>query len=271
MKVKKKKAVVVIPVYKEVLSADERASFIQCLRVLNRYDIVLVTHLQLNCEAYNLIANEYKKSIRYRYFNESFFADIQGYNNLCLSADFYKAFREFEYMLIFQLDAWVFSDQLEYWCDKHYDYVGAPFFEHFGNHEEGNKLYNVGNGGLSLRKIESMIQILTTWKPVYKNYPLKINSPLRFFHAILFLLGYHNNMRSIIRNNTWYEDIFLCIELEKTRAHLEKASVEEACFFAFEQSPRYLFETKTHGKLPFGCHGFRKYEFDSFWSHYISI
>jgi len=271
MKRTQKKVVVVIPIYKDMPSADERASLIQCLRVLNRYDVVIVTHLGIDGKAYSLIAEEYAKPIKFIYFDEHFFRGIQGYNELCLSADFYKSFREYEYMLIYQLDAWVFSDQLEYWCNKGYDYIGAPFFEHFGNHEEGNKLYSVGNGGLSLRRIESIIRVLTSWKPVYKKYSPKNNSPLRLFRAILFLCGYHNNMRSIIKNNTWYEDIFLCIELENTRMCLKRPSVDEACFFAFEQSPKYLFENKTKEKLPFGCHAFRKYEFDTFWYRYISI
>ena len=37
-------------------------------------------------------------------FNKNFFENIQGYNNLCTSTEFYRSFLDFEYMLICQLD-----------------------------------------------------------------------------------------------------------------------------------------------------------------------
>lgn len=264
-----KHAVVVIPVYKSTPTADEEASFSQCLLVLSQYDIVIVTHKQLNCCVYNHIAEHLGKSISYQYFEERYFIGLQGYNDLCLSIDFYKRFHAYDYMLIYQLDAWVFSDQLSEWCQKGYDYIGAPWFKGFSNHEHNNEIWAVGNGGFSLRRIKSILRILTSSKPVHKRYPLKITSPLRFLHAIMFLLGYHNNMRSLIKNNTRFEDLFFCIELDKTRMHLHRPTVYEAALFSFEQSPRYLFDHITFGKLPFGCHAYRKYEYDTFWSHYI--
>ena len=30
-------------------------------------------------------------------------------------------------MLIYQLDAFVFQDDLAYWCQQNYDYIGAPW------------------------------------------------------------------------------------------------------------------------------------------------
>jgi hypothetical protein len=71
-------------------------------------------------------------------------------------------------MLIYQLDAWVFKDDLMKWCNKGYDYIGAPWFEDFGSYEKGKKLWRVGNGGFSLRKIKYFCKVLS-WKwPVIK-------------------------------------------------------------------------------------------------------
>lgn len=90
-----------------------------------------------------------------RYFNEQYFDSVKSYNELMLSVDFYRSFREYQYMLIYQLDAFVFEDQLEYWCNKGYDYIGAPWIK-------ANKKFHptCGNGGFSLRKIDSFIQLL---------------------------------------------------------------------------------------------------------------
>ncbi len=38
---------------------------------------------------------------------------------------FYKQFLNYEYILIYQLDAFVFKDELNY-CSQGIDYVGAP-------------------------------------------------------------------------------------------------------------------------------------------------
>lgn len=42
---------------------------------------------------------------------------------------------------------------------------------------------------------------------------------------------------------------------------------EEASHFAFEKHPSFLFSQ--NGQLPFGCHAWRKYEYDEFWGKYI--
>lgn len=34
--------------------------------------------------------------------------------------------------MIYQLDAWVFNDELSSWCSLGYDYIGAPFFPYRG-------------------------------------------------------------------------------------------------------------------------------------------
>ena len=57
------------------------------------------------------------------------FVDRVAYNRLMMSEQFYRAFEGYEYILIYQLDCLVFSNALEEWCRKGYDYIGAPWFE----------------------------------------------------------------------------------------------------------------------------------------------
>jgi len=87
---------------------------------------------------------------------------INDYNNLLkYDKSFYDCIPT-EIFLIFQTDSIIF-EKYNHFIDNylHYDYVGAPFF--FNNN------YNVGNGGLSLRKKSKMIEIMK--KQGKNNYP----------------------------------------------------------------------------------------------------
>ena len=46
-------------------------------------------------------------------------------------------------------------------------------------------------------------------------------------------------------------------------------TTEDAIRFSFEVNPSYLYELNGH-RLPFGCHGWLKYDFN-FWSKFIEI
>ena len=51
-----KRCVIVIPIYKVNPMPVERASFKQGLSVLNKYDIVIITHKECNINVYNDIS-----------------------------------------------------------------------------------------------------------------------------------------------------------------------------------------------------------------------
>src|SRR5690606_20423643 len=112
-------------------------------------------------------------------FDNAFFSSIDGYNQLMLTPDFYKTFLDFEFILICQTDAYVFKNDLDFWLDKGFDYIGAPwldsknkFFNHqwrfafnqvkkiFGSKEKRYTHINkVGNGGFSLRNTNKFFEI----------------------------------------------------------------------------------------------------------------
>ena len=153
------KVCVVIPIYKKKPTDLEMASFRQVLKVLSRYDIIVYTYCGLDLSVYSNLALACNKNFIVEYFDKSYFSSVKGYNRLCLTIDFYKRVSAYKYMLIYQLDAWVFCDELEFWCNKGYDYVGAPWFTNWGTHEEGEALWCVGNGGFSLRNISFFIKM----------------------------------------------------------------------------------------------------------------
>ena len=116
--------VVVIPIYKDVPTRSECASIRQTFRVLGRHDIVFVTHADCRLDAYREIVEAEQGTLRTELFDAGYFDSTAHYSDLCFSEEFYLRFKDYEYMLICQTDAWVFRDELDYWCSLGYDYIG---------------------------------------------------------------------------------------------------------------------------------------------------
>lgn len=230
------KIAVVIPVYKELADPDEKYAFWQCTEVLHRYPIILASPQSLNTSYYEALTD---KPLLIQRFEDAYFKSIEGYSRLLTNKHFYETFDHYDYILLYQLDAWVFKDELHYWAEKQYDYIGAPWLEAppitSGKKPLINlskKLVNkVGNGGLSLRKISS-----------HKKWS--------FWATWMFKLLPKN------------EDIIWTLFVP-----LKKPSSKEALYFAFERNPAQSFELTQH-QLPFGCHAWQKYQPD-FWRRYI--
>ena len=270
-----KKVVIVIPLYKANPQRSEQASFRQCLSVLRKYDISLLTYKELDISVYELIAKEFNCVLNKVYFSKDYFVSISGYNRLCLNPVLYKKFFEYKFMLIYQLDAWVFKDELEFWCDKGYDYIGAPWFEKDGDGYTYDFVEDVGNGGLSLRNVAFCYKVLCRFRyaPIQPMREIlrKSTSPnLRLLRALVRSLGVRNNLAYFLSDydkNAKNEDGYFSL-FRKSYVKCNFPSPIEAMGFAFEVHPSFLFLLNNR-KLPFGCHAYRKNEFDIFWSRFI--
>lgn len=265
------KSVIAIPCYREEMSREERASLVQCGKVFsNKYDIVLFVPEKLNCAAYLEIIPH----ARVERFENKFFACVSTYSRLLLTPEFYQRFQEYDYMLIYQLDAWVFRDELEYWCKKGYDYIGAPFVQKYGKVEQ----VVVGNGGFSLRKISAMLRVLNnTDKKMFPPELLKdffryYIAQGKYFKALkplLRLSGLFPNNRGKyleqIRHEKFNSEdkVFTFLSQEFTDDGLTMPDVEEAALFSIDSAPQRFFQ-----KLPFGCHAWLK-EDAEYWKQYI--
>ncbi|MBK9992792.1 MAG: hypothetical protein IPP01_02075 [Saprospiraceae bacterium] len=162
---------IIVPVYKSKLSPVEEISFKQLINVLGNYDIYVVTHTNVNCtEFQNMNPN-----LNFKYFESNYFESIKGYNQLCLSTEFYNAFKEYRYMLIAQLDTYIFKNEFNYWTEKNYDYIGAPWLKvnSKGHLFDLSRFLvdRVGNGGLSLRNIKTFIALSKKYKWLAKLFP----------------------------------------------------------------------------------------------------
>ena len=260
---------IVIPVYKKELAWNEEISFYQTLRVLGSYPIIMVCPKSLELSAYNAIAGHFNKTLFRESFKDGFFANIAGYNRLLLSQEFYQRFQRYDYILIAQLDTFIFRDELEKWCAKGYDYVGAPLFGRQMDITHGS----VGNGGLSLRRIGAYLNFFNGRKHVV---PLsKIAQRIEFEDKIytrwlvwiLMALGWRNTPRQIARRYQYNEDNFWCCRLKGTNYELNIPLAQEALEFAWERFPSEIYRLVGH--LPMGCHAWEKYEYDTFWKKYI--
>ena len=276
-----KKCVIVIPVYKQNPEISELASFKQCLSILNKYDIVIITYQSLSIDSYINESNNLNISLKIEYFEEKYFKSVYGYNQLCLNKELYLRFSNYEYMLIYQLDAWAFEDKIDYWCSKEYDYIGAPIFDNKG------KLLGVGNGGLSLRKIEYCLKVLN--RPIY--LPYVTPKYLFYLYKYDFITSKHKSIKDIIlilfkiisksvgyKNNIKYyssskgdvnEDLLFSVMARHAwGVNINMPTINESIDFAFERFPSELY-VKNNKRLPFGCHAFEKWEFKECWSKFI--
>ncbi|WP_111309529.1 DUF5672 family protein [Confluentibacter sediminis] len=241
---------IVIPICKVSLSETEQMSLNQCVKLLGDFDIVFAQPEKLDSSS---IA--FGGKIRTELFPDSYFENVYAYNSLMLSDAFYERFLDFKYMLVYQLDAFVFRNELEYWCNKGYDYIGAPWiaspntvlkkiltlFYSQRKKERQKIFFKVGNGGFSLRNI-------------YKSYKIA------------------QDMKSDIEanlkrdKNDFYimEDVFWSIIVPKHYPDFGIPEYKEALGFAMDRKPNLAFKLNKN-RLPFGCHGFDKPKVKSFW------
>ena len=239
---------IIIPIYKPQLNPNELLSLKQCLRILKKYPIIFIGPKELDTTIYQEACRDYTP-FKLQAFDDSYFNGIAGYNKLMLSPAFYKTFLPYKYILIYQLDAYVFKDELEYWCNQNYDFIGAPQPPHENQPNKmqflkgyaklipiANKLFkthhkisNVGNGGFSLRKTRTCYWLLRLLKSKADAWmPYNEDGFFKYWGHLLY---------PVFRLPT----------------------DETALRFSIEQTPAQSLK-KLNGELPFGCHAFEKHE-----------
>ncbi len=260
----KEAAVVIIPVYKCIPTKEDIFSIERCFKILKKYSIIALIPDGLTLENYPFKFSGIER------FDQNYFSDILGYNRLMLSSSFYKRFVHYHYMLIYQTDAFVFSDQLDYWCKLGYDYIGAPWlytayadkvkflkesFKGFIHRKYNIKDENtglpterqfhnvVGNGGFSLRRVEKFLSLCQTRKRQIEKY---------LAHS----------------EKQYNEDVFWSIEVNRKQRILRIPSYKKALLFAVESYPILAFSL-LKGKLPFGCHGWNAPQTYQFWKSIV--
>lgn len=252
-------AIIVIPIYKQKLTQREVASITQCFKILGKHKISFIAPKDLDLTFYEELINQ--KVIAER-FDNHYFEDISSYNNLMLSKDFYERFLEYEFMLIYQPDCYVFRDELDFWCQQGYDYIGAPWlFEEYYKlpilrrkliylNNKYNFYHNpekltrediylkVGNGGFSLRRVKKFIKSLD-------------NQYIELFKS--------NDNASV-----YNEDVFWSVIAKD----IKKPTLEIGSRFSLDPGARRGLAIN-YNQLPFGCHAWDRDI--NFWKQFINL
>lgn len=240
-RIEAKDVVVVIHVHKPQISELEKKVLQQCASVLANYEIVVIHAKELDISIYKAAIPRMKSKT----FPSQYFGTLKGYNKLLVSELFYQAFARFKYILMYHLDAWVFEDALLDWCNKGYDYIGAPWIAEPTPGKTSAIIpftrlcvNQVGNGGFCLRKISSHLAIAK-----------RIKWFTRFY--------------------SYNEDVLWSIFVPVFFRSFRKPPVQEALRFAFEWNPRESY-ARIGNKLPFGCHAWERADRE-FWDQYILL
>ncbi len=149
-----KKCCIIIVTHKELLGGKDELSFKRCLEVFGgKRDIKLVLPDNISTEYYG----KYTNVLEILKVNNKWLSSSKEYNAMCCNKDFWNLFTDYEYVLTYQTDCWVFEDKLDYFMELGYDWYGAPW--PMTNPYVNLRKNDVGNGGLSLRKVSKMIEI----------------------------------------------------------------------------------------------------------------
>lgn len=257
---KEYKVTIVVPCYKQELSEYERISFDRLCETLGNHRIIVIKPRSLRLPD-SITGNNRVAGVEC--FADSYFAGrIAGYNRLMMSKEFYSRFENSEYILIYQLDAYVFRDELESWCDKGYDYIGAPwllrpvyefpllrfiswlkrkFCDLTGRPNGQITRYKVGNGGLSLRWVDSHLKAVE-----------KLNDVIESF------------VNAEKHHHTFNEDVFFGVWVNRYGMNFRYPDWKEALKFSFDKYPGLCYELNGNN-LPFGCHSWYGRKMRKFW------
>ncbi len=112
--IKEKTCAIIIPLYKSLsdLSDSELFSLKNTCVILQDYQQVLVGPKELIWEEYQALYKSYNLDVKIILFESEYFKNIAGYNLLLKSLNFYERLGEFDYILLFQTDAFVLKDEL---------------------------------------------------------------------------------------------------------------------------------------------------------------
>ena len=262
----KERAVVVTPVFKETLGPDDWPALRSIREHLAAYDHYAVVPRRL----VRCCPGGFAKD-RVLAFDDCYFTGPMSYNKLLFSRDFFAAFDRYEFMLLAQLDTMVLSDQLSSWCDRGFDFIGAPWSAKYRNHADIDT-EKVGNGGFSLRHIGAALRVLDgkmSRLPDYTLGPKPVWWHWCRARRIILLLG---KVRALLPDSTvedflkkhflTNEDVFWGVYAKRLDPLFKVADEMSALHFSFETDPRDSLART--GKLPFGCHGWAKYDRE-FW------
>lgn len=230
----KDRLIIVIPVYNSTPKKTEIASLKHFGETYDwNYDVRFICPESFSVELINLYIKLINAPddvyVQYKPYPDSYFKSTKDYSRLMKSNSFYRDFVSYEYMMILQTDVWVTSiNKIDDFIDEGFDYIGAPILT---NKKHWPSAPCCGNGGLSLRKVQSFIEYTSD-------------------DSLISRLN---------ENPVWndYEDVFFCEGISKY-LYIDMPTWEDCSLFAYDMNPDILWE-RTNGHMPeIGIHAWPK-------------
>ena len=230
------KCIIVIPTHEEHLTLTAKIALDQVIKVLPHYKKAFVIPKSSRAD----FLTRYHDFQVFRVSN-AWFGTIEKYNEMSLSVAFYELFVDYEYILIYHFDSFVFRDDLNTFCEMGFDYIGAPMPRNYWIHCPGR----VGNGGLSLRKVQSFIKLLS------KRDEIMVTSGIASYFKDA-------------------EDEFFAYCGSKSNINFSVPPISVAIKFSVEGNVSHAFQNIYKGELPFGCHRWSDKRFFGVWRSHIA-
>jgi hypothetical protein len=226
---------------------------------LGHRDIYLITPQGINTDAYQSIF----PNLKILEVPAMHMSSHQAYNQLMISPDLFQYFNQYSHILIHEPDAIVFRDDLDFWCNQDFDYIGAPWFE---KSKEGvYHLKATGNFGLALINTLSVNRLFLE-NPRWYSVTMIIRDIFRGFRckkvALSRALKACGDSGTIAGARDLYEghcDIFWSYLVPKVAPSFKVAPPQDALSFSWETHLERCAELNKN-QLPFGIHAWAKHD-----------
>lgn len=255
--------VVLVPVHRSQPTLDEQFSLQRCGQVLRSHPIRIVHPAGLNLEYYRDLLPKAKPLP----VPATWMASIRAYNRMMINPAFYRMLNQFSHALVHEPDSLVISDELYYWCEQPFDFIGAPWFEGFHAAASDAHIIGVGNSGFSLINIASICHLLeSNHRWISRMLIAKEFSKKLFFHSCRYssdflaaafgAAGLLSGAHKVLEEN-W--DFFLLSYVHRVLPHAFKiADPQTALQFCWEVNPVKCSELCDQ-RPPFGLHAWSRY------------
>lgn len=254
----KENIVIVIPYYKNSINDFEKKSWKSLIKFYPNIPKIGVMPKGVSFPI------KHPSIIKTEYLDPSYFKSVHATNKYYLNKQFYKRFIVYEYMLLFELDCLIVKDNLSYWLNKNYSYIGAPTVKksllHFSNRAP-RKLKYFCNGGFSLRKISHFINVLESDKFYFlNNYTWR---ELKRFKRILDFSNLYFKSKKSKNPSQFFARFFYLNEdvfwsyfaklFDKNFKCPSPSNLQYMANFAIDTGPEFV-RTQINEKHPFAYH-----------------
>lgn len=253
------KPVIVIPCHKPDPTPEERVSLLQCQKILGDFPIVMLHPAGMNISEYEKIFPRLQSLAAV----PEWMGSISAYNKLMISPFIFNALDRYTHILIHEPDAIILKNELLFWCEQNFDYIGAPWFR--SDKKDDFTLKATGNFGLSLIKV-SAVNDLFLRNPRWYTYGMITRDLIRglrgkanYLKNAFSAIGQHGKLANAAALYKDHCDMFWSYLVPKFHPHFLIAPPEKAILFAWETHPDKC-QKICEGLLPFGVHAWSKYD-----------